>query len=244
MIQKDLLLEIAKRKGLKNKEHIEKDYLQDLFLFTLYKKSNIFVFKGGTCLYKLYNMPRFSEDLDFSLLKTSENVSAIVESVAKSINAEVKEVKRMKKSILFKLGFRGIVTEYNTLRIDVSLVNIVFGFETKNYIPRYIDINPFTLKVLKVEEMIAEKVHALFARERARDLYDLFFLLRLSKPDVKLIERKLRLFKMKFSVQKLKRKVEALEDVWKEELRPFLLEELPSYEMVKIFVFTSFNVTD
>jgi len=244
MIQKDLLLEIAKRKGLKNKEHIEKDYLQDLFLFTLYKKSNIFVFKGGTCLYKLYNMPRFSEDLDFSLLKTSENVSAIVESVAKSINAEVKEVKRMKKSILFKLGFRGIVTEYNTLRIDVSLVNIVFGFETKNYIPRYIDINPFTLKVLKVEEMIAEKVHALFARERARDLYDLFFLLRLSKPGVKLIERKLRLFKMKFSVQKLKRKVEALEDVWKEELRPFLLEELPSYEMVKIFVFTSFNVTD
>jgi hypothetical protein len=243
MIQKELLLEIAKRKGLKNKEHIEKDYFQDLFLFNLYKKSNIFVFKGGTCLYKLYKMPRFSEDLDFSLLKVSKDIPEIVEDVAKSMQAEVKEVKRMKKSMLFKLGFKGIITEYNTLRIDVSLVNIVFGFETKNYVSNFIDINPFTLKVLKLEEMIAEKVHALFAREKARDLYDLFFLLRLSRPDTKLIEKKLRLFKMKFSVQKLKRKVEALESVWKEELKPFLLEELPSYEMVKTFVFNSFSIS-
>jgi hypothetical protein len=68
-------------------------------------------------------------------------------------------------------------------------------------------------------------------------------LLRLSKPDIEIIEKRLRLFKMKFSVQKLKRKVEALESVWKEELKPFLLEELPSYEVVKRFVFNSFNIS-
>ncbi|MBM3303587.1 MAG: nucleotidyl transferase AbiEii/AbiGii toxin family protein [Candidatus Aenigmarchaeota archaeon] len=68
MIPKEMLVEAAKRKGLKNREHIEKDYFQDLFLYHLCRKTNALVFKGGTALYKIYSLQRFSEDLDFSLL--------------------------------------------------------------------------------------------------------------------------------------------------------------------------------
>jgi predicted nucleotidyltransferase component of viral defense system len=234
LIEKELLLKIAKNKGLKNKEHIEKDYFQDLLLYHLYKKSNNFIFKGGTCLYKLYNLPRFSEDLDFSVL-AQENIRETVESVARELKAKI-ESKKTKTSFLFKLRFPGILTQFNTIRIDISLVNIVFGFEVKNYISSYIDIPPFSLRVLKLEEILAEKIHALIKRNNARDLYDLFFLLRFVEPNKELIQKKLKIFRMEFDKELIKRKIEEIKPKWEAELKPFLLTELTDFEVAKEFV--------
>jgi len=234
LIEKELLLKIAKNKGLKNKEHIEKDYFQDLLLYHLYKKSNNFIFKGGTCLYKLYNLPRFSEDLDFSVLAQG-NIRETVESVARELKAKI-ESKKTKTSFLFKLRFPGILTQFNTIRIDVSLVNIVLGFEVKNYIPSYIDIPPFFLRVLKLEEILAEKIHALIKRNNARDLYDLFFLLRFVEPNKELIQKKLKIFRMEFDKELIKRKIEEIKPKWEAELKPFLLTELTDFEVAKEFV--------
>ncbi len=234
LIEKEILLEIAKRKGLKNREHIEKDYFQDLLLYHIYKKSNNFIFKGGTCLYKLYNLPRFSEDLDFSVLN-QKNIKETIEKVAKELGAKI-ESKKTKSSFLFKLRFPGILTKFNTVRIDVSLVNVVFGFEVKNYISPYITIPPFSLRVLKLEEILAEKIHALLKRSNARDLYDLFFLLRFVEPREELIEKKLKLFGMKFDKYLIKRKIEEIKTRWKAELKPFLLTELTEFEVVKEFI--------
>ncbi len=72
MINKELLSQASVGKGLINKEYIEKDYFQDLLLYQLYKQTNQLVFKGGTALYKFYQLPRFSEDLDFSALHGGE----------------------------------------------------------------------------------------------------------------------------------------------------------------------------
>lgn len=47
MIIKEMLIETAKKKGLSNKEHIEKDYFQDVLLFKIYKHTNLLIFKGG-----------------------------------------------------------------------------------------------------------------------------------------------------------------------------------------------------
>jgi len=92
LIEKEFLLRVARNKGLKNREHIEKDYFQDLLLYHLYKKSNNFVFKGGTCLYKLYNLPRFSEDLDFSVL-SQENIEETIANIAKELNVNFESKK-------------------------------------------------------------------------------------------------------------------------------------------------------
>lgn len=235
MITKEMLLEIAKKKGLTNKEYIEKDYFQDLFLFNLYKKTNLFIFKGGTCLYKIYNLPRFSEDLDFSLLRKTEP-EKIVSEVANKINGEIKTIKKMKNSILIKIGFNGILTDYNTLRIDISLANIVFKYEIKNYVSPYIDINPFSLRVLNSKEMVAEKIHAILARNKARDLYDLFFLLRFVEVDWDIVNKKLEIFDMKFESKKFIEKMDNLGKIWNSELRPFLLSELVDFNLVRNFV--------
>lgn len=54
--------------GYKNEIMIEKDLIQSLFLYELFKTNNSIVFKGGTCLSKAYKIiDRFSEDIDLSL---------------------------------------------------------------------------------------------------------------------------------------------------------------------------------
>lgn len=234
MIDKNLLMEIAKRKGLKNREHIEKDYFQDLLLFHIYKTSNNFIFKGGTCLYKLYNLPRFSEDLDFSILE-DKNVEETIESVAKKLDAKL-EKRKTKSAYLFKLRFKGILTQANTLRIDVSRVNLVFSFEVKPYISSYPDIGIFHLRHLSLKEILAEKIHALVKRNNARDLFDIFFLLRFTEFDEELTKKKFETLKIKFDKEILKEKIEAIKNKWEEELSPFLLTEVLEFKTVKDFV--------
>ena len=235
-MDRELLLEIGKKKGLKNREHIEKDYFQDKLLYWIFKLTNNLVFKGGTALYKLYNMPRFSEDLDFTLLDPKERIEDKILKIAGKLNAEV-NTKRFKTSLLFKLRFKGVLTSYNAVRIDVSLKNkALLGFDLKSYVPDYIDIKPFSLKILKLKEMVAEKIHSLLARKNARDLYDLFFLLRISEFDKKLVEEKLEIFGMRFNLNLIKRRINEIKPIWKAELKPFVLEELPDFDVVKGFV--------
>ncbi|MFH1638140.1 MAG: nucleotidyl transferase AbiEii/AbiGii toxin family protein [Candidatus Woesearchaeota archaeon] len=236
MIPKDILLETGRRKGLTTKDHIEKDYFQEVALSAIFRKTNSLVFKGGTALYKIYKLPRFSEDLDFSVIGDI-NAKDLIEEIAKSISCEVKTVKQMKGSVIAKLAFKGVLTHENTLRLDISLKNEVMrGFDVKQHVPDYIDINPFTLRVMKLEEIIAEKVHSIFARTKARDLYDLFFLLRLSDFNPELISAKLRQFGIKLDVALLTRRINGLSSLWEKELRPFIFGEVPDYKVVRDFV--------
>jgi predicted nucleotidyltransferase component of viral defense system len=247
MISKEMLMETGRKKGLVNKEHIEKDYFQDVFLFHLFKKTNKFIFKGGTALYKLYGMPRFSEDLDFSLLDVDiESAEAVVKDIAETVEYfKIKQTRKTRDSLLIKLACHGVLTKYNTLRIDLNFKNrVIKGFDVKNYLSNYIDINPFSLRILKPEEIISEKIHSLFMRERARDLFDLFFLLRMAKFNKKLVEEKLRVFNLEYSHKLLKTRIGRLENVWKKELEAFILTELPSCDTVRNFVLSKITETN
>jgi len=242
MITKELLEKAAKKKGLMNKEYIEKDYFQDLLLFHIYKQTNLFIFKDGTALYKLYGLQRFSEDLDFSLKEEVNGEEIVKRALVNIDNAKIKEIKRIKDSLLIKIALKGILTKYNTIRIDINFKNVVFDeFDVKNYISSYVDINPFNLRVLNLKEMLAEKIHALLNRESTRDLYDLFFLLKFVEIDKPLINKKLELFHMEINYTKLKKRINSLETLWEKELKPFILSELPEFEGVSTFVLSKLN---
>lgn len=240
MITKEILLEIGRKRGLMSKEHIEKNYFQDLLLFYLFRKTNKFVFKGGTALYKIYGLPRFSEDLDFSIIEDTSLPEAekIIEEIAGNGNYfKIQSVKKIKDSLLIKISYVGILTRYNTLRVDINFRNkLLRRFDVKNYISDYVDISPFSLRVLKVEEIIAEKIHAILNREKARDLYDLFFLLRMAKLDKGLVEEKLKIFGKKLDKKLLEKNISNLDGVWEKELKAFVLSELPDFDIVKDFV--------
>ena len=66
MIKVEELKEIASIKGL-DIQLSEKDYLLELLLSILSKEvGRKLIFKGGTALYKMHSLNRFSEDLDFT----------------------------------------------------------------------------------------------------------------------------------------------------------------------------------
>lgn len=237
MITKEILLQASAGKGLTNKEYIEKDYFQDLLLYHLYKQTNQLVFKGGTALYKFYQLPRFSEDLDFSVLSAEKIEETIRLAVEKIPEAKLNQMKVLKTSVQAKIRFQGVLTSGNTVRLDISTDNpLLEKFEVKNYVPAYIDLNPFTMRLMNLKEILAEKVHSLLAREKARDLYDLFFLLRFTELDESLVKRKLAHFGLLWKKKALLKRIADLEPVWEKELKPFILGELPPFSVVKEFV--------
>jgi uncharacterized protein len=237
MITKELLNLAAKNKGLVNKEYIEKDYFQDLFLSEICKKTNKLIFKGGTALYKLYSLERFSEDLDFSIISPFD-VKSLIEEIVRGIDgASIKQIKETKNSISIKIGFKGILTIYNTLRLDISITNsILEEFDVKTLVSSYPDINPFSIRIMNINEILAEKIHSLLARQKARDLYDIFFLLKIANIDKVLTNNKLKNFGMKYNSNTLKKRIRNLRNLWIPELKSFVLADLPDFKAVSSFV--------
>ena len=68
MIDQSQLSDLVK-KYQTNSTVILREYVQLLLLETLYgiKGSENFIFKGGTAVHLVFDAPRFSEDLDFTV---------------------------------------------------------------------------------------------------------------------------------------------------------------------------------
>ena len=68
MILKEDLIRLAKLNRLKAFQQ-EKHYIQTLVLRSIYAATNDLTFKGGTSLWFFYGLNRFSEDLDFIMIR-------------------------------------------------------------------------------------------------------------------------------------------------------------------------------
>ncbi|MBD3805725.1 MAG: nucleotidyl transferase AbiEii/AbiGii toxin family protein [Sulfuricurvum sp.] len=126
-----------------------REILQEIVLLGLYD-AGFFkraAFYGGTALRILHNLPRFSEDLDFSLLENNPefNLKPYEEDQAVKIKLEVD-------------------------------TNPPLEFETSNVIrltPRPFSINAFTLPSLYAGKIHAILCRAWSSRPKGRDWYDL-----------------------------------------------------------------------
>jgi len=215
----------------------EKEYLQYVFLNSISKYPDNFVFKGGTALRICFEHERASEDLDFSTNLPVNELSKIVNVCLKdfellNIHYEIYSKKEFEGNIRFEVRFEGplfsgIKNSTNTLKIDFNKRKV------KNKIVKVVkklfsDVPMFTLVVLEEKEILAEKIRSLINRGEPRDLYDLWVLLsRNVEIDKKLLAEKLKEEKSKISKLKLPSKEEYERDL-KE-----LVKVLPSYEQVE-----------
>ena len=130
MIRKEKLAEVAQLKGISEK-NAEKDYLQELLLHYIYKHvADLFVFKGGTALYKVYNLNRFSEDLDFSLIKRKVDLEKILKKVIYQlglleVQGYIEELEDFGNQINARLAFRGPL--YNGQKESMARIIIMPG---------------------------------------------------------------------------------------------------------------------
>lgn len=172
---------------------IVREYLQARILES-YQNSGAFaswVFVGGTALRFLYSMPRFSEDLDFSLTAadTEDNFETLMKKIKKDFEAEnyditikAKETKAVKSAFV---RFRGLLYEMGLSPLESETVSIKVEIDTNppeganfqtSIVRRHILLN---LQHYDKSSLLAGKLHALFCRKyvKGRDVYDLVWYL-------------------------------------------------------------------
>ncbi|CAM5212545.1 hypothetical protein OURE66S_03901 [Oligella ureolytica] len=147
-------------------------------------------FYGGTCLRIFYDLPRFSEDLDFSLLQTQKDFSfePYFDTLVAEFNALGFEVDISEREKSIETAVVSAFLKKNTSIYDVSVrgqkvLKIKFevdtepplGFKTEEKLL----LNPYSVyvKCFSLSDLYAGKMHALLFRQwknrvKGRDWFD------------------------------------------------------------------------
>lgn len=225
---------------------IERDYAQNWLL----KHLSIIdmALKGGTGIRKIYIEDyRFSDDLDFTLLEMiikPELETLIKESVKKakeesginfSEDIKIKENDNgFETAIYFQIMQRGV--DRSKIKIDITKYNnknILFSLETKNIIHSYSDDLQSKVNVYSLEEIISEKIRALFQRTRPRDLYDVWYLWsRVDKGKVlNIFPEKCKFKDVKINIRNFESRKDNFKNAWNNSLN-HQLKILPDFDNV------------
>ena len=199
-----------------------KEVIQEIVLSGL-SRGNFFndvAFYGGTALRIFYNLDRFSEDLDFALIKPNKDfdLSKYFTYVSKElkaygINLEINIKQKNIDSNITSAFLKGNTLEhilkffpseeknrYNNLLKDIKIkfevdINPPLGATYENkykLLP-----SPHKIKLYDKESLMAGKIHAILCRgwknrTKGRDLYDyVFFLANDTKVNLELLKNKL-----------------------------------------------------
>jgi len=202
------LQEIAKKIHLPL-ENAEKELFHSIFLYLLFSKklkkyTKYLAFKGGTCLYKCYGLPRFSEDLDFEIIDGKLSKKNIDILFNKHLTNMLREIFGF-TNIYFRI--KDCPTGFNAhtdirgpafsqthkechIKFDLSSrKKLIYSTKEVKY-NASLFLNPFNIEGLTFlntvdpREIFAEKLIAILdknfifgQRDEARDLFDLYVLL-------------------------------------------------------------------
>ena len=190
---------------------IEKDYYCSLILHHVFDRDTPLVFKGGTCLSKVYaDFYRLSEDLDLVIPVAVDTPRNQRRSEMNPIKGIFDELPEAIPGIAVSQAFRGHnesrqyigYLEYDSNVMDKhERIKIEIGIREPLLLPsltgetRTIVVNPFsgrpllpafTVQAMGMKEAYAEKVRATLSRKEPaiRDLFDLFHAVRKMKLDL------------------------------------------------------------
>lgn len=180
--------------------NVMREYFQHVFLSQLYKLSEAeqVLFKGGTALRIIYGSPRFSEDLDFSLVGIRPGqVKSFVEELFVRVLATIEragiQVALGEKFGATSGGYVGRATfrapNGQPVRVEMN-VSARNGRRLRGEVDSVANdfVPTYTVVHLPQSELVEEKVFgALRERQKPRDFYDLYYLLRkgMLSPDQK-----------------------------------------------------------
>lgn len=170
-----------------------REYVQARLLQSFQDKGvfSKWLFQGGTAFRFLYSMPRFSEYLDFALVKPEVednfrdnllNAKKTFEDENYDVDVKVKDKKTVKsafirfRGLLFELGLSGHESETLSVKIEIDTNPPAGANFTSTVIRRHVTLN---LRHYDKPSLLAGKLHAVLARRyvKGRDIYDLVWYL-------------------------------------------------------------------
>lgn len=169
-------------------DNVAREYCQHLFLSHFYQEQNRqqadkILFKGGTALRIVYQSPRFSEDLDFSgygvgLTEIEDLVLETLDSLKKyQLKIDIHDTGQVAGGWLGFIAFQ-LTRKPIEVKVKVSLREVKEQVKGEvqviadEYIPNY------QLMIVPQEKLVQGKLNALLDRAKARDWFDLYFMLR------------------------------------------------------------------
>lgn len=159
---------------------LEKDYLLTKVLYEIKDIEGIF-FKGGTALNKIYlDYARLSEDLDFTVTRNINEVEKEIRNSLKETQfSKITEDKRVEGFLRLVIHYK-LFHEIGTIFIDLNKrAKSILQPEKKNIPHFYKEYIPnFSILCLNQKEMIAEKVAAAIGRNKPRDHFDIYMILK------------------------------------------------------------------
>jgi len=244
MITKEELEEYS---TYRDKYQIEKDYLQDLILSSIYSNTtDEFVFKGGTAISKFYHSDRFSEDLDFSSKRIDEaEAKRLIDLALKSIQYTARYINEpsINKFGTIEAAINIEGPRYNGRQSTLQKISFKINTNAvliENAVPMprnpiYADAKNYVALVMDKREILAEKFRALVSagrKHKERDLYDIYYLLgKGASINRGLVLKKLDESEIDFSDKELLECIGNVQATWKT-LQPFVQHTLEEYEHV------------
>ena len=169
-----------------------REVMQEIALAGLYR-SGFFdkaAFYGGTCLRIFYQLPRYSEDLDFSLMHVDEafnlepyfqaivdefaalGVEVVINRKAKSVETAIESAFLKNTTQVFDISLSGPQIVKIKLEVDTQ-PPLGFATEEKLLLEPY----SFYVKCFRLPDLFAGKMHALLFRQwrhrvKGRDWFD------------------------------------------------------------------------
>ena len=191
MISEDFLIKEANHFRI-DKTVIIREYLQLVFLNYFYQKNKNIYFKGGTAIRFLFNSFRSSEDLDFTCgdknVDVLDYLGKIIPEIEKESGFEVnleeeKKYKEVGKRYTLKFVPNKLLSQVLRIKLDFS-----FREKPLETTTSLLAISNYPISLMSViqhyskQEILAEKIRAMFTRNKPRDLFDLWFLLKQETP--------------------------------------------------------------
>ncbi|MCL6090625.1 MAG: nucleotidyl transferase AbiEii/AbiGii toxin family protein [Candidatus Thermoplasmatota archaeon] len=239
MIEINKIKELARLMGMRPWQQ-EKHYLLSLILSTI---SDLpLVFKGGTYLWMFHGLRRFSEDLDFT---TTGNLREdLPEFVSTAINLfgysnDLKVLKNASSGISARYMINGPL---NTNLQNRCVIYVEISARERLVLPKVpikLDFPQYDIPVkrllgMNLSEVGAEKVRAILTRDKARDIYDLNFLIERKniRFETGLINKKLEFYDRTFEYELFLDKLKSREQAFNRELKSIIFGDIPPFETV------------
>jgi predicted nucleotidyltransferase component of viral defense system len=171
MLTRAQIQRLAQRNGI-GLQVQERDYVQHLLLFLLYRRTQALIFKGGTALRVAHRGNRYSEDLDFNGPADMPALQKLWGEVVDGLEdfglaAEIRNTYRSEASYTFDVSYQGPLYDgrdrtKGKVRIDISLRQEEVSTRRVLVTPEYDDLRPFVVVVLsaKLRGRVANFDHA------------------------------------------------------------------------------------
>jgi hypothetical protein len=133
-------------------------------------------FKGGTALRLFYDLPRFSEDVDYDFLSgmSADKLLNIIKNVFKKKKWEITDAAIKYHTVLLELRFPGPERNFH-VKIEVST-------REKEIDTTILSLRGVAILALEPSFLMTEKLLTFVERQAGRDIFDAWFILKNGYP--------------------------------------------------------------